>query len=160
MPLGRSPGNAWARGRYHGPYLRDHLLDRGVFVETLETAAQWSSLFGLYRAVGGALREALERPLVMCHISHLYPTGASLYFTFLARAEAEPLDQWRRAKSAATDAIVGAGGTITHHHAVGRDHAPWLAREVGDTGLDALRALKADLDPAGIMNPGKLLPAP
>ena len=158
VPLGASPGNAWARGRYHGPYLRDHLLDRGVFVETLETAAQWSGLFGLYRAVGSALRGALGQCLVMCHISHLYPSGASLYFTFLARAEPEPLEQWRRAKSAATDAIVGAGGTITHHHAVGRDHAPWLAAEVGDTGVSALRAVKAELDPAGIMNPGKLLP--
>jgi alkyldihydroxyacetonephosphate synthase len=159
VPLGRSPGAAWARGRYHGPYLRDHLLDRGVFVETLETAAQWSGLFGLYRAVGTALRGA-GMPLVMCHVSHLYPTGASLYFTFLARARAgAELDQWRAAKSAATDAIVAAGGTITHHHAVGRDHAPWLRAEVGETGVGALRALKAELDPAGIMNPGKLLPA-
>jgi alkyldihydroxyacetonephosphate synthase len=129
-----------------------------VFVETLETAAQWSGLFGLYRAVGGALREALDQCLVMCHVSHLYPSGASLYFTFLARAEADPLAQWRRAKSAATDAIVAAGGTITHHHAVGRDHAPWLRAEVGETGVSALRAVKAELDPAGIMNPGKLLP--
>ncbi|MDQ3739767.1 MAG: FAD-binding oxidoreductase [Actinomycetota bacterium] len=159
VPLGRSPGEAWARGRYHGPYLRDHLLDRGVFVETLETAAPWSGLFGLYRAVGAALRDALGQCLVMCHVSHLYPSGASLYFTFLARAEADPLGQWRRAKGAATDAIVGAGGTITHHHAVGRDHAPWLAREVGDAGVAALRAVKAELDPAGIMNPGKLLPS-
>ncbi|HEV3002551.1 MAG TPA: FAD-binding oxidoreductase [Solirubrobacteraceae bacterium] len=159
VPLGRSPGDAWARGRFHGPYLRDHLIDRGVFVETLETAAQWSGLFGLYRAVGAALRGALGRCLVMCHVSHLYPSGASLYFTFLARAEPDPLGQWRWAKSAATDAIVGAGGTITHHHAVGRDHAPWLVREAGATGVAALRAVKAELDPAGIMNPGKLLPA-
>jgi alkyldihydroxyacetonephosphate synthase len=159
VPLGRSPGEAWARGRFHGPYLRDHLIDRGVFVETLETAAQWSGLFGLYRAVGAALRGALGQCLVMCHVSHLYPSGASLYFTFLARAEPEPLEQWRRAKSAATEAIVANGGTITHHHAVGRDHAPWLAREVGDAGVAALRAVKAELDPAGIMNPGKLLPA-
>jgi alkyldihydroxyacetonephosphate synthase len=163
VPLGRSPGEAWARGRYHGPYLRDHLLDRGVFVETLETAAQWSGLFGLYRAVGSALRDALRDgatpPLVMCHISHLYPSGASLYFTFLARARpGAEMDQWRTAKSAATDAIVAAGGTITHHHAVGRDHAPWLRAEVGEIGVGALRAVKAELDPAGIMNPGKLLP--
>ena len=158
VPLGRSAGEAWARGRYHGPYLRDHLMDRGVFVETLETAAQWSGLFALYRAVGEALRGALERPLVMCHISHLYPSGASLYFTFMARARAgEELEQWRAAKTAATDAIVAAGGTITHHHAVGRDHAPWLAAEVGQQGVGALRVVKAELDPAGIMNPGKLL---
>jgi alkyldihydroxyacetonephosphate synthase len=162
VALGRAPGAAWARGRYHGPYLRDHLLDRGVLVETLETAAQWSGLFGLYRAVGAALRGALGAggtpPLVMCHVSHLYPSGASLYFTFLARARpGAELDQWRAAKSAATDAIVAARGTITHHHAVGRDHAPWLRAEVGDAGVAALRAVKAELDPAGIMNPGKLL---
>jgi alkyldihydroxyacetonephosphate synthase len=159
VPLGRSPGEAWARGRYHGPYLRDHLLDRGAFVETLETAAQWSGLFGLYRAVSGALRDA-GMGLVMCHISHLYPSGASLYFTFMAGARAgEEMAQWRAAKTAATDAIVAAGGTITHHHAVGRDHARWLRAEVGEMGVGALRAVKAELDPAGIMNPGKLLPA-
>jgi alkyldihydroxyacetonephosphate synthase len=163
VALGRSPGRAWQRGRYHGPYLRDDLLDHGVFVETLETAAQWSSLFGLYRGVGAALRSALgglgTPPLVMCHISHLYPSGASLYFTFLARAlDGRELDQWRAAKTAATDAIVAANGTITHHHAVGRDHAPWLRAEAGEHGVAALRAVKSELDPAGIMNPGKLLP--
>ena len=135
-----------------------------MITRSLETAAQWSSLFGLYRAVGGALRDALgglgTPPLVMCHISHLYPTGASLYFTFLARAlDGRQLEQWDVAKTAATDAIVAAGGTITHHHAVGRDHAPWLRAEVGEAGVAALRAVKAELDPAGIMNPGKLLPA-
>jgi len=163
VALGQSPGRAWQRGRYHGPYLRDDLLDHGVFVETLETAAQWSSLFTLYRAVGTALRSSLGAlgtpPLVLCHVSHLYPSGASLYFTFLARARAgEELDQWRAAKTAATDAIVAAGGTITHHHAVGRDHAPWLRAEAGEHGIAALRAVKAALDPSGVMNPGKLLP--
>ena len=163
VALGQSPGRAWLRGRYHGPYLRDDLLDHGVLVETLETAAQWSALSRLYRAVGEALRSSLGAlgtpPLVMCHVSHLYPTGASLYFTFLARArEGEEIAQWRAAKTAATDAIVEAGGTITHHHAVGRDHAPWLRAETGEHGLAALRAVKAELDPVGVMNPGKLLP--
>jgi alkyldihydroxyacetonephosphate synthase len=95
----------------------------------------------------------------MCHVSHLYASGASLYFTFLARAEpGAELAQWRAAKRAASEAIVAAGGTITHHHAVGRDHREWLAREAGELGLDALRAAKERLDPAGVMNPGKLLP--
>ncbi len=164
VPLGRGPGRAWARGRYAGPYLRDALLDRGVMVETLETATTWSRLGELYEAVASALRESLSergtRPLVLCHVSHLYPSGASLYFTFLARQErGAELDQWRAAKGAATDAIVGAGGTITHHHAVGRDHAPWMRAEVGEVGLEVLRAAKERLDPRGIMNPGKLLPA-
>jgi alkyldihydroxyacetonephosphate synthase len=97
---------------------------------------------------------------VMCHVSHLYPSGASLYFTFLARQQREDaLGQWRAAKIAATEAIVAAGATITHHHAVGRDHAPWLRAEVGELGLELLRAAKERLDPAGIMNPGKLLPS-
>jgi alkyldihydroxyacetonephosphate synthase len=157
VSLGRAAGRAWERARFHGPYLRDDLLDRGVMVETLETATQWTNLFALYGAVGDALRE--HAPLVACHISHLYPTGASLYFTFLARQDAaDPVGQWQRAKAAACDAIVAAGGTITHHHAVGRDHAKWLGREVGDAGIAALRGIKAQLDPTGIMNPGKLLP--
>ena len=163
LPLGERPGRAWERGRYAAPYLRDDLLDRGVMVETLETATTWSRLLGLHRGVGDALRRTLEaggaRALVMCHVSHLYPSGASLYFTFLAPQErGAELEQWRAAKSAATDAIVAGGGTITHHHAVGRDHAPWMQAEVGDLGLDLLRAAKDRLDPAGIMNPGKLFP--
>jgi alkyldihydroxyacetonephosphate synthase len=165
--LGRRPGEAWLRTRYVAPYLRDELLDRGVLAETLETAGTWATLPALYGAVAGALRDSLSGrgtpPLVMCHVSHLYPSGASLYFTFLARQEGdgEPgpaLEQWRAAKTAASDAIVASGGTITHHHAVGRDHAPWMRAEVGELGLELIRAAKARLDPAGIMNPGKLLP--
>ena len=160
--LGASPGRAWAKGRYHGPYLRDELLSRGIFVETLETAAQWTRLHDVHRTVRSALHSALGRrgtpPLVMCHVSHVYPSGASLYFTFLARQQDDDaLGQWRAAKHAATDAIVASGGTITHHHAVGRDHAPWLTAEASPLGVEALRAVKERLDPAGVMNPGKLL---
>ncbi len=163
LRLGRRPGEAWLRSRYAGPYLRDALLDHGGFVETLETATHWSNLPVLYAAVGDALRRSLSErgtpPLVMCHVSHLYRSGASLYYTFLARQElGAELEQWRAAKTAACDAIVANGGTITHHHAIGRDHAPWLAAEVGETAIDVLRAAKQRLDPAGIMNPGKLLP--
>ena len=163
LRLGRGPGEAWLRTRYAGPYLRDELLDRGLLVETLETATTWSGLETLYEAVRVALdrslREAGTPGLVMCHVSHLYRSGASLYFTFIARQADDPLAQWRAAKSAASEAIVGAGGTITHHHAVGRDHAPWMRAEVGELGLELIRAAKERLDPAGIMNPGKLLPA-
>jgi alkyldihydroxyacetonephosphate synthase len=160
VPLGRSAGDSWFRNRYGGPYLRDELMNLGVLVETLETAHTWSRIDELYRAVGDALRGALgERSIVMCHVSHAYPDGASLYFTFLARARpGEELDQWRAAKSAACEAIVATEGTITHHHAVGHDHAPYMRAEVGAVGLEALRAVKERLDPAGIMNPGKLLP--
>jgi alkyldihydroxyacetonephosphate synthase len=160
--LGRRPGEAWLRSRYAGPYLRDELLDRGLLAETLETAGGWSGLQALYEAVGAALRGSLSEAgtpaVVMCHVSHLYRSGASLYFTVLARQSDDPLEQWRAAKSAASEAIVAAGGTITHHHAVGRDHAAWMPAEVGEPGLDLIRAAKDRLDPAGIMNPGKLLP--
>jgi alkyldihydroxyacetonephosphate synthase len=162
--LGEAPGRAWAHGRYDGPYLREELLDLGYLVETLETAHTWTRLEELYGAVRGAISGAMEAGgtpgIVMCHLSHAYPDGASLYYTFICRAKpGEELEQWRQVKTAACEAIVGAGGTITHHHAVGRDHAPYMRAEVGDVGLEALRALKARLDPAGIMNPGKLLPA-
>jgi alkyldihydroxyacetonephosphate synthase len=162
IALGPRPGAAWARGRFEAPYLRDVLLGRRLLVDTLETATSWSALAGLYAAVGDALGAALAArgtpPFVMCHVSHLYPTGASLYFTFLARQEpGAELEQWRAAKAAATEAIVAGGGTITHHHAVGREHAPWLEAEIGRLGVDVLRAAKARLDPGGIMNPGKLL---
>ena len=149
----RKPGERWAHSRFDGPHLRDDLLDRGVMVETLETATTWSNLAALH----GAVRAALPGLLVGCHVSHLYPTGASLYFTVLGRRDDDPAAQWRGLKAAATDAIVAAGGTLTHHHAVGRDHAPWMGAEVGELGLGVLRALKDRCDPAGIMNPGKLL---
>ena len=149
-------GREWVRTRFAGPYLRDELMDRGVLVETLETATSWSNLAPLYRAV----RAALPGVLVGCHVSHLYATGASLYFTvFGRRDDTDPVGQWRALKTAATDAIVSAGGTLTHHHAIGHDHAPWTVAETGPLGLELLRAVKERCDPAGIMNPGKLLPA-
>jgi alkyldihydroxyacetonephosphate synthase len=162
LRLGRRPGTAWLEQRFTAPYLRDEMLDRGVMVETLETATSWSNLERLHAAVGGALRDALtERgtpPVVMCHVSHLYPSGASLYFTFIAAQQrGREIEQWRAAKTAASDAIVANGGTITHHHAVGLDHAPWLRAEIGELGIEILRAAKERLDPTGIMNPGKLI---
>ena len=158
LPAGAGPGEAWAASRFAGPHLRDDLLDRGVLVETLETAASWTRLEHVRGAVAGALRGALSRPLVGCHVSHSYATGASLYFTVLAaRDSGDPVGQWRRAKEVASDAIAAAGATITHHHAVGRDHAPWLEAEVGPLGLELLRAVKERCDPAGVMNPGALL---
>ena len=155
---GQGPGEAWARARFAGPHLRDDLLDRGALVETLETATSWTGLEALRDAVAGALRGALGGAVVGCHVSHLYPTGASLYFTVLAaRDRSDPVRQWESAKRAAGDAIAAAGATITHHHAVGRDHAPWLEAEDGPLGLELLRALKERCDPAGVMNPGVLL---
>ncbi len=160
--LGQSAGRSWEHGRYQGPYLRDTLMEMGAIVETLETSHTWSRLGELHAAVGTAIRESLAAQgtpgLVFCHLSHAYADGASLYFTYIARARGgEEVEQWRQVKRAASEAIVAAGATITHHHAVGRDHAPYMEAEVGGTGLDVLRAVKEQLDPAGIMNPGKLL---
>ncbi|MCU1602645.1 MAG: linked oxidase domain protein [Frankiales bacterium] len=147
-------GEKWEHGRYDGPYLRDDLMDAGYLVETLETSAPWSRLPTVWGAVRAALREALGECVVMCHVSHLYPHGASLYFTVLASADRD----WAPAKRAATDALVVTGATITHHHAVGIDHAPWMTAEVGPLGVELLRAVKQVVDPAGVLNPGKLIP--
>jgi alkyldihydroxyacetonephosphate synthase len=94
----------------------------------------------------------------MCHVSHVYETGASLYFTVVAAQAEDPVAQWRAAKAAASDAIAATGATISHHHGVGRDHLPWYAREVGPVGLAMLRGVKQAVDPAGVLNPGILLP--
>lgn len=158
VPQGEEPGRAWAHGRFHAPYLRDSLLDVGVLVETLETATFWSNVPRLYADVKAALETALGSPtLVLCHVSHVYETGCSLYFTVAAKQSDDPVAQWLAAKAAASDAIVAAGATITHHHAVGTDHRPWLAAEIGDLGVGVLRAVKAELDPTGILNPGILV---
>jgi alkyldihydroxyacetonephosphate synthase len=162
--LGQSAGRSWEHGRYQGPYLRDTLMGMGAMVETLETSHTWSRLHELHAAVGDAIHGALDAAgtpgLAFCHLSHAYADGASLYFTFISRAKrGEEIEQWQAVKRAASEAIVASGATITHHHAVGRDHAPYMRAEVGETGLDVLRAIKDRLDPTGIMNPGKLLPA-
>lgn len=161
QPLGEEAAASWHEGRFRAPRLRDELLRAGLLVETLETATTWREVAALHAAVGERLRAALgdASPIVACHVSHLYRSGASLYFTVLARRDAgDAAAQWERAKAAALEAITAARATVTHHHAVGADHAPWLAAEVGDLGLEVLRAVKARLDPAGILNPGKLLP--
>jgi alkyldihydroxyacetonephosphate synthase len=161
--LGQSAGRSWDRGRFEGPYLRDTLMEMGAIVETLETSHTWSRFGDLHRAVAEAIRGALSAQgtpgLAFCHLSHAYPDGASLYFTYVARARhGAELEQWAAVKRAASEAIVAAGGTITHHHAIGRDHLPYMQAEVGSVGIEALRAVKERLDPAGIMNPGKLIP--
>ncbi len=160
--LGEAPARAWEHGRFGAPYLRDSLLSAGALCETLETATNWSNVPALKAAVTEALTTSLAESgtpaLVLCHISHVYPTGASLYFTVVAGQRGNPIEQWRKAKTAASDAMMRTGATITHHHAVGADHRPWMRDEVGDLGVAVLRAVKATLDPAGILNPGKLIP--
>jgi alkyldihydroxyacetonephosphate synthase len=166
VPLGATAGKSWEHNRFAGPYLRDTLLDEGVLAETLETATTWTKLPGLYAGVRDALASTLTRdgraPLVGCHVSHVYPAGASLYFTVLAGAQpGGELEQWAVAKRSANAAIVAAEGTVTHHHAVGTVHREAAVIDLGGpdlVGVAALRAVKDCLDPAGILNPGKLLP--
>jgi len=142
-------------------------MERCAGVDTLETATRWAKLNDLYVAVRDALdtaiREASPRDgahgVVQCHISHAYPDGASLYFTYIfPRALEREVAQWTAIKTAASDAIAAQGGTISHHHGVGTDHLPWIAGEKGALGIDVLRAVKMALDPKGVMNPGKLIP--
>jgi alkyldihydroxyacetonephosphate synthase len=162
LPLGKGPGEHWKKDRFRNPYLRDLLLDHGAAIDTMETAFEWSQLERGHRHVLEALERATAEHagggVAMAHVSHSYADGACVYFVVLyplAGAE-QALAQWQRIKYAATEAIVEAGGTLSHHHGVGTDHAPWLEREHGALGLTVLRALKGALDPKGIMNPGKL----
>jgi alkyldihydroxyacetonephosphate synthase len=166
LKLGQGQGRRWKEGRFHGPYVRDPMLDRGAGVDTLETATRWSNIDTLHVAVRDAIDKAMRETapregahgVVQCHISHAYPDGASLYYTYIfPRALEREVEQWRAIKAAASDAIVANGGTISHHHGVGEDHLPWLAKEKGALGIDVLRAVKMALDPNGVMNPGKLI---
>lgn len=165
VSLGTSAGEAWRRHRFHAPSQRDSLLNAGVMVETLETATTWRNVGQLRAAIRAALHADLARhgtpPVVLTHLSHLYSTGASLYITVLAKRVDGDTDaareQWRSAKTAVTDAIVANGGAVSHHHAIGRDHRPWLPTEVGELGIGVLSAVKNTLDPAGVMNPGALV---
>jgi alkyldihydroxyacetonephosphate synthase len=168
LALGEGQGKRWREGRFHGPYLRDPMMDRGIGVDTLETAASWSDIPGLYDAVEAALTNAIRetapregsKGIVMCHISHSYPSGASLYFTYIfPRALDDEVGQWRKIKKAATDAIIANNGTLSHHHGVGEDHLDWMVAEKGALGIEVLRAVKSALDPKGILNPGKLIPS-
>jgi alkyldihydroxyacetonephosphate synthase len=160
VSLGRSLGRHWLATRFQLPYLRDELLDNHLLVDTLETATTWSGLHALYsgvrKAVEDAAREQGEPIIVFTHVSHLYPDGASLYFSLLGRQKrADPVGQWWAIKRAAGEAIRANGAVISHHHGVGMDHRP----QTGWSPLERqmLVQLKQTLDPTGIMNPGKLL---
>ncbi len=155
---------AWSATRFRSPYLRNALWAAGYGADTLETATTWSRLPALLTRLEGSMSDALsardERVHVFTHLSHLYPSGSSLYLTFLFRRAADPdetLDRWRAVKRAASETIVAEGATISHHHGVGTDHAPYLAAEKGPLGMAALQAVVRTFDPEGLMNPGVLL---
>jgi alkyldihydroxyacetonephosphate synthase len=152
---------AWREAFIAMPYLRDALLQLGVLSDTFETAITWDRLPAFHAAVVGAVREALGEPCrVTCRLTHVYPDGPAPYFTVLAPSRrGDELAQWDEMKRAASDAILAAGGTITHHHAVGRDHRPWYDAQRPDPFAAALRAAKRAVDPAGVLNPGVLIDA-
>jgi alkyldihydroxyacetonephosphate synthase len=155
---GASEG-AWRDAFLQAPYLRDTLVAAGILAETFETAITWDRFADLVERVRADVREALGgEGAVTCRLTHVYPDGAAPYFTVLAPGRrGQELDQWSELKQAASEAITAAGGTITHHHAVGRDHRPWYDRQRPEPFAAALRAAKSALDPAGILNPGVLI---
>jgi alkyldihydroxyacetonephosphate synthase len=153
---------AWRKAFLDAPYLRDALTAMGMISDTFETAITWDRFAafdaGVREAVGDALRRVCGRGQVTCRFTHVYPDGPAPYYTVLApgRRDAQ-IEQWDTIKAAASDAIIRLGGTITHHHAVGRDHRPWYDRERPAGFAAALVAAKGALDPAGILNPGVLV---
>jgi alkyldihydroxyacetonephosphate synthase len=143
----------WYQTRFDAPYLRDAMLEHGVIADSLETAALWSELPALYAATRSAIARALYpsgRAIVLCHISHAYATGASLYFTFLAPGGDDALARWSAAKRGALDAIVANGGVVSHHHGVGRDHREWLAKRYG-SATRIVDAIAAAFDPGRML---------
>ena len=160
---GRTEGEgAWRQAFVSAPYLRDTMILAGVFTETFETAITWDRLEAFVAGVRARTEEALNDicggGTVTCRFTHVYPDGPAPYFTILAPANrGAELEQWDAVKGAASDAVIDAGGTITHHHAVGRDHRPWYDRQRPEPFARALRAAKAEVDPNAILNPGVLV---
>ena len=151
----------WRSAFLRAPYLRDTLVAIGVLSETFETAITWERLPAFVETVKGTVREALgPEGSVTCRLTHAYPDGAAPYFTVLAPvARGEEIERWQEIKAAAAGAVLAGGGTITHHHAVGRDHRPWYDAQRPEPFATALRAAKAALDPRGLLNPGVLFDA-
>jgi alkyldihydroxyacetonephosphate synthase len=153
----------WRTAFIRMPYAREAMIRRGVIADTFETAITWERFESFHdqvkAAAEAAIRETTGRPgQVTCRFTHVYPDGPAPYFSFHALGRHGALEQqWRAIKSAAADALITAGGTITHHHAVGRDHRPWYDRQRPDLFAEALRLAKQALDPQGIMNPGVLV---
>jgi alkyldihydroxyacetonephosphate synthase len=153
---------AWRNSFLRAPYMRDALVAMGFIAETFETAITWDRFAEFHARVTAATRDALQRVCgggsVTCRFTHVYPDGPAPYFSVIAPGKPESqLAQWDEIKTAASDAIIAAGGTITHHHAVGRDHRPWYDRQRPEAFASALRAVKRELDPRGILNPGVLI---
>ena len=162
--LGAEPGRSFAKVKFDFPHLRDYVMDRSIMADVSETATTWDNLRTLHEIgladVEQAIKDTGVDAWVGCHLSHSYRTGASLYFTFgCLQREGREIEQYLYVKKAAEDAFMKNGGTLSHHHAVGTEHLPWVEEDLSPTGLKAVKALKAGLDPNDIMNPGKIIPS-
>ncbi len=164
LVVGTVVGHTWQKSRFLSPYLRNTLWERGVAIDTLETALPWSRVEAASAAIPAAIVAALqargEQVLAFAHLSHIYRDGASIYTTYLFRRGPDPdelLERWGAMKAAASRVIQAHGGTISHQHGIGADHAPYLPNEKGPLGMDAIRAVCQTFDPDGMMNPGKLV---
>ncbi|MFH1727788.1 MAG: FAD-binding oxidoreductase [Pseudomonadota bacterium] len=160
--LGETIGKNWYKDRFKHPYLRDSLINKRFFVDTFETATNWKNIDPLYRNIEEAINDEFSKMglkcIVLTHLSHLYIEGSSLYFTVLApQIEGQEIRQWEDVKKTITNTIMKFGGTLSHHHGVGQDHMPWINEELGDVGMEMLKALKNTLDPKGLLNPGVLV---
>jgi len=161
--VGTVVGHTWEKSRFYAPYLRNTLWELGVAIDTLETAIPWPKVMEASQAIPASIVTAMgihdKKVLAFAHLSHVYRDGASIYTTFLFRRPADPdelLACWQAMKQSASLTIQRHGGTITHQHGVGTDHAPYLPAEKGALGMEALRAVCKSFDPDGMMNPGKL----
>ncbi len=157
-------GKKWAANRFRAPYLRESFWQLGFAIDTLETAVDWikvpETVAAIEQALRGGLNDVGEKVHVFTHLSHMYTQGSSIYTTYVFRcaaSHAETLQRWSRLKALASEAIVACGGTISHQHGVGRDHAPYLAAEKGGQGMACLHALVQHFDPEGQLSPGVLL---
>jgi alkyldihydroxyacetonephosphate synthase len=164
VSLGAGAGKSFEATKYDFPHIRDFLLDRNVTTDVSETATVWSNIATLYQDTIAVLRAEISksgvRPWVGCHISHTYPCGASLYFTFGFRQQpGHEMEQYLRVKRAVQQSFIDRGATLSHHHAVGTEHLPWLVADISTVGVQAVSAIKQGIDPANIMNPGRLLPS-
>ena len=162
----RGSVGAWRNAFIRMPYNREFLTPLGIISDTFETAITWDRFESLYHQVGEATRAAIRsvtgaEGAVSCRFSHVYPDGPAPYFAFHCAADpASMQEQWWEIKQAASDAVMAAGGTITHHHAIGRDHRPWYDRQRPDLFGEVLVRAKEHLDPKGILNPGVLVDSP
>lgn len=165
VSLGSSSGRSFEATKYDFPHIRDFLLERDATTDVSETATVWSNILPLYQATMKAIRDGVLEsgvpPWSGCHISHTYRSGASLYFTFgFMQRKGHEMEQYLNVKRAAQQSFIDGGATLSHHHAVGTEHLPWLSADISPLGVKAVAAIKHGLDPDNIMNPGRLQPSP